>query len=177
MAILGFREILVEDVMIPRADVIGVDMNTTLAELLELFETSGHSRMPVYKESLDDIIGFIHVKDALRRITEVVSPPAWALASLPASMVMACLGIRYWGRTARRSDTVRSCWGEGADYSGRGQGSHLRMGRPQWPGHAGAAPRSAQRVGYPASSMAERMASCSSVNAKFMRFPEICQSR
>ncbi|MGB8817743.1 MAG: magnesium/cobalt efflux protein, partial [Rhizobiaceae bacterium] len=39
--ILGFREVRVEDVMIPRADVIGVDMDTKLAELLELFESSG----------------------------------------------------------------------------------------------------------------------------------------
>ena len=39
------------------------------------FRSVGHSRMPVYDDSLDNIIGFIHVKDALRRITEPVSDP------------------------------------------------------------------------------------------------------
>lgn len=67
--ILGFREILVEDVMIPRADVIGVDMETTLAELLDLFETSGHSRMPVYSGDLDDPKGMVHIRDVLGQIT------------------------------------------------------------------------------------------------------------
>ena len=67
--ILGFREIKVEDVMIPRADVIGVDLDTTLAELLELFETSGHSRMPVYAGDLDDPKGMVHIRDLLGHIT------------------------------------------------------------------------------------------------------------
>lgn len=67
--ILGFREVRIEDVMIPRADVIGVDLETTLAELLELFETSGHSRMPVYSGDLDDPKGMVHIRDVLGYIT------------------------------------------------------------------------------------------------------------
>lgn len=67
--ILGFREIRVEDVMIPRADVIGVSMDTKLAELLELFESSGHSRMPVYSGDLDDPKGMVHIRDVLGWIT------------------------------------------------------------------------------------------------------------
>src|SRR4051812_30125212 len=54
-----------------------------------------------------------------QRIKRVVAPPSLALAARPASAVSACLGIRYWGRTARRSDTV---WAYGKDnrrnYSG-----------------------------------------------------------
>ena len=46
--ILRLREVRVEDVMIPRAEVYAVDQKTTLGELLKLFETHGHSRMPVY---------------------------------------------------------------------------------------------------------------------------------
>lgn len=67
--ILGFREVRVEDVMIPRADVLGVDVETTLAELLELFESSGHSRMPVYAGDLDDPKGMVHIRDVLGYIT------------------------------------------------------------------------------------------------------------
>lgn len=67
--ILGFREIRVEDVMIPRADVIGVDVETTLAELMELFESSGHSRMPVYSGDLDDPKGMVHIRDVLGWMT------------------------------------------------------------------------------------------------------------
>jgi CBS domain containing-hemolysin-like protein len=46
--ILRLREVRVEDVMVPRADIIGVELSTTLGELLALFRTAGHSRMPVY---------------------------------------------------------------------------------------------------------------------------------
>lgn len=67
--ILGFREISVEDMMIPRADVIGVDMDTSVASLLELFESSGHSRMPVYSGDLDDPRGMVHIRDVLAYIT------------------------------------------------------------------------------------------------------------
>jgi CBS domain containing-hemolysin-like protein len=67
--ILGFREVRVEDVMIPRADVIGVDVDTTLGELMELFESSGHSRMPVYSGDLDDPKGMVHIRDVLGWMT------------------------------------------------------------------------------------------------------------
>ncbi len=52
--ILRFREVRVEDVMVPRADIEAVDQNITIGELMALFEESGRSRMPVYSEGLDD---------------------------------------------------------------------------------------------------------------------------
>ncbi|WP_019443364.1 hemolysin family protein [Brucella abortus] len=67
--ILRLREIRVEDVMIPRADVEAVEITTPLWEVLELFEKSGHSRMPVYAETLDDPRGMIHIRDVLNYIT------------------------------------------------------------------------------------------------------------
>ncbi|MBC2884045.1 HlyC/CorC family transporter [Ochrobactrum sp. CM-21-5] len=67
--ILRLREVRVEDVMIPRADVEAVDVSTPLWEVLELFEKSGHSRMPVYAETLDDPRGMIHIRDVLNYIT------------------------------------------------------------------------------------------------------------
>jgi CBS domain containing-hemolysin-like protein len=67
--ILRLREVRVEDVMIPRADIEAIDISTTLGDLLTLFEESGHSRMPVYAESLDDPRGMVHIRDIVAHIT------------------------------------------------------------------------------------------------------------
>lgn len=67
--ILRLRETRVEDVMIPRSEIEALDITTTLAETLIEFEKSGHSRMPVYLESLDDPRGMLHIRDVLNYIT------------------------------------------------------------------------------------------------------------
>jgi CBS domain containing-hemolysin-like protein len=67
--ILRFREVRVEDVMVPRADIEAIEINTTLGDLMSLFEESGHSRMPVYAETLDDPRGMVHIRDAVAHIT------------------------------------------------------------------------------------------------------------
>ncbi len=67
--ILRLREVRVEDTMIPRADIEAVELSTTLGELIGLFERSGHSRMPVYAETLDDPRGMVHIRDILGHIT------------------------------------------------------------------------------------------------------------
>jgi CBS domain containing-hemolysin-like protein len=69
--ILRLREVRVEDVMIPRADVEAVEINTRLGDLMVLFEQSGHSRMPVFSETLDDPRGMIHIRDVLAHITRI----------------------------------------------------------------------------------------------------------
>ena len=71
--ILRLREVRVEDVMIPRAEVDAVDQQTTLGELLKLFEQSGHSRMPVYDETLDDPRGMVHIRDVVAVITKLAA--------------------------------------------------------------------------------------------------------
>ena len=68
--ILRFREVRVEDVMVPRADIEAVDQDITIAELMVLFEDSGRSRMPVYNESLDDPRGMVHIRDLLAYVTK-----------------------------------------------------------------------------------------------------------
>jgi CBS domain containing-hemolysin-like protein len=73
--VLSLGEKRVEDVMVPRADIIAIEAETTLADMIALFRQAGHSRIPVYADNIDNITGFIHVKDALRRITEVVTDP------------------------------------------------------------------------------------------------------
>ena len=67
--ILRLREVRVEDVMIPRTDIEAVDITTTLGELLNLFEESGHSRMPVYADTLDDPRGMVHIRDVVAHLT------------------------------------------------------------------------------------------------------------
>ncbi|MER9330467.1 hemolysin family protein [Mesorhizobium sp. M0488] len=69
--ILRLREVRVEDVMVPRADVQAVEITTTLGDLLGTFEQSGHSRMPVYSETLDDPRGMVHIRDVLAHITKI----------------------------------------------------------------------------------------------------------
>ena len=67
--ILRLREVRVSDVMVPRGDIEAVDLQTPLGELLKLFETSGHSRMPVYDETLDDPRGMVHIRDVVAYLT------------------------------------------------------------------------------------------------------------
>ncbi|PLX35007.1 MAG: magnesium/cobalt efflux protein [Hyphomicrobiales bacterium] len=63
--ILRFSEVKVEDVMVPRADIIAVEDTASLDELLRTFRSAGHSRLPMFHETLDDPRGFIHIKDLL----------------------------------------------------------------------------------------------------------------
>jgi CBS domain containing-hemolysin-like protein len=71
--VLKLDDLRVDDVMVPRADIVAVDTSETLGVLLARFLEAGHSRLPIYDDDLDNITGFVHVKDALRRIVEV--PP------------------------------------------------------------------------------------------------------
>ena len=68
--VLKLRELRVDDVMVPRADIDAIDAEDTLADLILCLRNVGHSRLPVYEDSLDNIVGFVHIKDALQRITE-----------------------------------------------------------------------------------------------------------
>jgi CBS domain containing-hemolysin-like protein len=63
--VLGFHRIRVDDVMVPRADIVAVPIDTTLGDLLSIFRTAGHSRLPVYAETLDDPRGMVHIRDFL----------------------------------------------------------------------------------------------------------------
>ena len=61
--IVEMRDQRVEEVMIPRVDIVSVEVGATLADLTEAFRQGAHSRLPVYRETLDDPLGFVHVKD------------------------------------------------------------------------------------------------------------------
>jgi len=63
--ILKLRDLTAYDVMIPRADIVAVSNNLSLQELLKVFSREGHSRLPLYRDHLDDVIGFLHIRDIL----------------------------------------------------------------------------------------------------------------
>ncbi len=67
---LRFGSTRIEDVMIPRADIIAIEVDSPLTELMSLFEEEGHSRIPVYRGTLDDIVGIVHIKDFLNWLTQ-----------------------------------------------------------------------------------------------------------
>jgi CBS domain containing-hemolysin-like protein len=68
--ILRLRELRVDDVMVPRADIEAVEIGIRVGDLLASFRNSGHSRMPVYRESLDDPVGLVHIKDLMIYVAE-----------------------------------------------------------------------------------------------------------
>lgn len=71
--ILLLQDIRVEDLMVPRADIEAVEINTSLGDLLKQFESSGHSRMPVYQDTLDDPRGMVHIRDIVAHITKTAA--------------------------------------------------------------------------------------------------------
>jgi len=63
--ILALRGRRVDDVMVPRADIIAVQQDISLGELIKVFEGAGHSRLVVYNETLDDPVGMVHIRDVI----------------------------------------------------------------------------------------------------------------
>ena len=68
--IIDFDETKVHEIMIPRTDMIALEADDTLAEAVKLFIDEGHSRIPVYEESPDNIIGILYVKDTLKNLLD-----------------------------------------------------------------------------------------------------------
>ena len=79
--LLHFGDRTVGDVAVPRADIVAVPETMGFADLVDAFADGGHSRMPVYKGSLDDVIGMIHIKDVFAILATGNQPPS-SLTSL-----------------------------------------------------------------------------------------------
>lgn len=73
--VLKLSTVSIDDIMVERSDMQAVEADINLGTLLAKFRQVGHSRLPVYQDELDNIIGFIHIKDALAKITEPVTDP------------------------------------------------------------------------------------------------------
>jgi CBS domain containing-hemolysin-like protein len=72
----AFQTVTVSDVMIPRADIVALELSTPLADVAARFIESEHSRLPIYRETLDDPVGFVHIKDVFKLIAGKVGRSA-----------------------------------------------------------------------------------------------------
>jgi CBS domain containing-hemolysin-like protein len=96
--ILGLRERRVEDVMLPRADIVAVQRDIPLGELVRVFEGAGHSRLVVYNDTLDDPTGMVHIRDLIGFMTAraAVNPDAAVTKrkkSLPAGLDLKAIDL------------------------------------------------------------------------------------
>ena len=63
--ILDLRDRTIHDVMVPRADIVAIEAGSSLADVIALITKENHSRIPVYRENLDDVVGMVHIKDVV----------------------------------------------------------------------------------------------------------------
>ncbi len=80
--LLGFRDVRLDDVMVPRAEIEAVEADIAPGDLLDRFDACGHSRMPVYRDTLDQPVGMVHVKDFLSAVKKNRQIEAIDLAAL-----------------------------------------------------------------------------------------------
>jgi CBS domain containing-hemolysin-like protein len=66
--VLKYNEQRADDIMVPRADIVAFDIEGNFSDLVEAFRSAGHSRLPIYRGSLDNVLGMIHVKDVLQTL-------------------------------------------------------------------------------------------------------------
>ena len=66
--IFNLSEKSVEDVMVPRAEIVAIQKNQSMKKILSIIEKESHSRMPIYDENLDNVLGFVHIKDVIKNI-------------------------------------------------------------------------------------------------------------
>ena len=89
--VLRLRGITAYDVMVPRADIMAIPESHTLTETIALIQTEGHSRYPVYRNGLDDIVGMVHIKDVFAAIGKeadfslaaILRRPLFVVPSIP----------------------------------------------------------------------------------------------
>jgi magnesium and cobalt transporter len=77
--VLRLRETTADDVMVPRADIVAMRSDVTLTQAIELIRNDGHSRLPVYRDQLDDVIGMVHIKDVFAYVGR---PEAFSLEAI-----------------------------------------------------------------------------------------------
>ena len=89
--VLRLRGTTAYDVMVPRADIMAIPESHSLPETIKLIQTEGHSRYPVYRDGLDDIVGMVHIKDVFAAIgreegfslSAILRRPLFVVPSIP----------------------------------------------------------------------------------------------
>ena len=83
--VLRLRGTTADDVMIPRADIVAMPVDVSLDQALDQIRREGHSRMPVFREQLDDIVGMVHIKDVFAYVGR---PDAFKLEAIVRTPLM-----------------------------------------------------------------------------------------
>jgi CBS domain containing-hemolysin-like protein len=97
--LVKFGDLKVGDVMIPRADIVALDRKSEITDVIDIFQREFHSRIPIYRDALDHVIGMVHIKDLLKywgkadqfRLEDIVRevmfvPPSMPVADLLLNM-------------------------------------------------------------------------------------------
>jgi CBS domain containing-hemolysin-like protein len=91
--ILGLRDRRIESVMVPRADIIAVQQDIAIGELVKVFEVAAHSRLVVFRDTLDDPAGMIHIRDLIAFVAGQASSSSAGSASSDESLPAAKLNL------------------------------------------------------------------------------------
>src|SRR5579871_5060140 len=81
--ILSLRERRLDDLMVPRADIVAVQQDIPLGELFKVFEKASHSRLVVYNDTLDEPVGMVHIRDLIAFMTRVAVQPEAGVSPSP----------------------------------------------------------------------------------------------
>jgi CBS domain containing-hemolysin-like protein len=94
--VLNLRDLTAEDAMVPRVDIVAVPLTITGPELLTVLTRSRHSRVPIFRSNLDDVIGMIETKDVL----------AWAATKKPLNIKSLVRDVLFVSPTMRTLDLL-----------------------------------------------------------------------
>ncbi|MDX2028457.1 MAG: hemolysin family protein [Alphaproteobacteria bacterium] len=94
--IINLRERKTGDCMVQRADIIAADVSSTLKEIADLMAVHAHSRIPAYRDTLDDVIGMVHIKDVMpclthqhqRTVADLIRPVLFVAPSMPVAKLL-----------------------------------------------------------------------------------------
>ena len=101
MNLLRFGSLNAEDAMVPRPDIVAVEENASLEDIVATIRQSGHSRMPVYRDTLDEVVGMIHIRDVMSfwheakefRLPQIVRSVLFVPQSMPVVDLLAKMRI------------------------------------------------------------------------------------
>ncbi len=94
--IIHLRERRIEDCMVPRADIVALDVAASIKELVDTVAEHGYSRIPIYRGTLDDVVGMVHVKDAMPylaqqkpcALSDILRPVLYVAPSMQAAKLL-----------------------------------------------------------------------------------------
>ncbi len=92
--ILRLRHLTAYDVMVPRADIVAVDLDTPIDELIDVMSGAGHSRLPVYRDTLDEVVGIVHIKDVLHHMKDGADARPFDLVDLVRRILVVAPSMR-----------------------------------------------------------------------------------